>query len=239
MQSALYRIKKLWNSENGLFVSLIVVACLLLAFGVIADEVMEGATSTFDRYFVVAFRSVSKSSDPVGPAWLQSMARDITALGSVVVLGIICLSVVGYLFLSQKNVSAWLMLAAVLGGTLLNSVLKDGFNRPRPDLFLQSTKVFTASFPSGHAALSAITYLTLAALLTRTTTSRPLRIYFITVGALLTLSVGVSRVYLGVHFPTDVLAGWCIGSAWALGCWAVFSRLQRRGIIEPPGKRNS
>lgn len=237
MKRALYSIKKFWAAENRLFISLIVVASLLLAFGVIADEVMEGATSPFDHYVVFAFRSLSNSSDPIGPAWLQSMARDITALGSVVVLGIILLSVVGYLFLSQKNVSAWLMLAAVLGGTLLNSLLKHGFARPRPDLFFQSTKVFTASFPSGHAALSAITYLTLAALLTRTTTSRPIRIYFIAVGALLTLSVGVSRVYLGVHFPTDVFAGWCIGSAWALGCWAIFSRLQRKGVVEPPGKR--
>ena len=238
MQKTWVSIKQLWDAENRLFISLIVIARLLLVFGVIADEVMEGSASAFDRYVVLSFRSLSNSSDPIGPAWLQSMARDITALGSVVVLGIILFSVAGYLFLSQKSFSAWLMLAAVLGGTLLNSLLKHGFARPRPDLLIQSTKVFTASFPSGHAALSAITYLTLAALLTRTTNSRQIRIYFVAVGALLTLSVGVSRVYLGVHFPTDVFAGWCIGSAWALGCWAVFSRLQRKGVVEPPGKRS-
>jgi undecaprenyl-diphosphatase len=99
-----------------------------------------------------------------------------------------------------------------------------------------AVRVYTASFPSGHAAISAIAYLTLAALLARTTTSWAIRIYFIAAGVLLTFLVGLSRVYLGVHYPTDVLAGWCIGSAWALGCWAVMTRLQQRGGAEPPGE---
>lgn len=212
----------------------LVVAVLLLAFGLIADEVMEGSTTAFDAPVVLALRNAKDLSSPIGPAWVQSMARDITALGSVVVLSIILLAVVGYFFLIGKIVSAWLMMAAVLGGTTLNSLLKFGFARPRPDFFDQSTKLLTASFPSGHAAMSAITYLTLAALLARTTASRRIRLYFIAIGILLTLSVGVSRVYLGVHYPTDVLAGWCVGSAWALGCWSIFSLMQSKGKAEPP-----
>jgi undecaprenyl-diphosphatase len=129
------------------------------------------------------------------------------------------------------------MLGAVLGGVALNSLLKVSFARPRPELVAPAVRVYTASFPSGHAAISAITYLTLAALLSRTTTSWRIRSYFITIGVLLTFVIGLSRVYLGVHYPTDVLAGWCVGTAWALGCWAVMLWLQRRGRAEPPSEQ--
>lgn len=233
MRQTLIRLLRALGPPGRLML-LLAIAVLLLIFAEIADEVMEGSTTPFDRSVVLAFRNPADLSQPIGPAWLQSMARDITALGSVVVLSILLLAVVGYLFFVGKSVSAWLMLASVVGGSALNSLLKLGFARPRPDIFAHAEKMLTASFPSGHAALSAITYLTLAALLTRTTTSRQLRSYFIAIGALLTLSVGISRVYLGVHYPTDVLAGWCVGSAWALGCWAIFSLLQRQGEAEPP-----
>jgi undecaprenyl-diphosphatase len=102
-------------------------------------------------------------------------------------------------------------------------------------LVAPAVDVYTASFPSGHAAISAVTYLTLAALLARTTASWRIRTYFIAIGVLLTFLIGLSRVYLGVHYPTDVIAGWCLGAAWALACWVVMTRLQQRGEAEPPG----
>jgi undecaprenyl-diphosphatase len=126
------------------------------------------------------------------------------------------------------------MLGSVLSGLAVNSLLKYAFARPRPDVVPPTVEVFTASFPSGHAALSAITYLTLAAILGRTQPAVSVRIYFIVLAAFVTGLVGVSRVYLGVHYPTDVLAGWCVGAAWALGCWALMSWLQSRGGVEPP-----
>jgi undecaprenyl-diphosphatase len=126
------------------------------------------------------------------------------------------------------------MLGAVLGGVALNSLLKIGFARPRPDFVASAVRVFTASFPSGHATMSAITYLTLGGLLARIHPALRIRTYFMSLAALLTVLVGLSRIYLGVHYPTDVLAGWCIGASWAMGSWVLMIRLQRQGRVEPP-----
>ena len=152
-------------------------------------------------------------------------------------LGIILFSVVGYLLLTRRRAAAWLMLGAVSSGVVLNNFLKYSFARPRPDVFTPAVQVFTTSFPSGHATMSAITYLTLGALLARTQPDRRVRIYFMTLAALLTVLVGLSRIYLGVHYPTDVLAGWCIGTAWAMACWVLMTWLQGRGQVEPPEQR--
>jgi undecaprenyl-diphosphatase len=214
---------------------ILTIAALLFAFGLIAQEVVEGEPLAFDRALLLAFRDSTNPSVPIGPSWLLETARDVTSLGSTIVLGLILFAVVGYLLLDRKRAAAWLMLGAVLGGVALNILLKFTFARPRPDFVIPAVQVFTASFPSGHATLSAITYLTLGALLAQTNPSVRIRIYFMSLASLFTGLVGLSRVYLGVHYPTDVLAGWCIGTAWAMGCWALTTWLQRRGGIEPPG----
>jgi len=210
------------------------IAGLLLCFALIAQEVLEGEPIGFDRWVMLALRHAADPSLPIGPRWLPEAARDVTALGGTVVLGILLLVVTGYLFAAGKRHAAWFILATVLGGAALNSLLKLGFARPRPDIVTPLTKVLTLSFPSGHAALSAVCYLTLGVLLAQTQASRTLRVYFITTAMLLTLLVGLSRIYLGVHYPTDVLAGWCFGIAWALICWTIMRHFQRRGEIEPP-----
>ena len=115
---------------------------------------------------------------------------------------------------------------------LVSTLTKLGFGRPRPDLVPHATQVYTASFPSGHAMMAAVTYLTLGALLARVQPRLRLKLYLIGLAATLTVLVGCSRVYLGVHWPTDVLAGWTLGAAWALGCWAIALWLQARGRIE-------
>ena len=214
--------------------SLLLIAVLLFVFGLIAQKVAGAKPSRFDSRFLLAFRSRTKPSAPIGPAWLQEAARDITSLGSVIVLVMATFAVAGYLFLSGKSGVAWLMLTAVLGGLALNNLLKFAFARPRPDLVPHSTRVFTTSFPSGHATLSAITYLTIGALLAQTFPAFPVNIYFMALGTFLTALIGVSRVYLGVHYPTDIIGGWCVGAAWAIACWVLMAWLQQGGQIEAP-----
>jgi undecaprenyl-diphosphatase len=126
------------------------------------------------------------------------------------------------------------MLIAVVGGIALNDLLKFAFARARPDFVTHALRVFTTSFPSGHATLSAITYLTIGALLARSQPAFTISLYFMSLAAFLTVLIGVSRIYLGVHYPTDVLGGWCIGAAWAIGCWVIMARLQSVGQVEPP-----
>jgi undecaprenyl-diphosphatase len=228
-------MRRAGRSESWFLISILVIAALLFAFGLIAQEVVEGEPIAFDRTVMLAFRDAAIPNTPIGPPWLLEAARDVTSLGSTIVLGIILLAAVGYLLLDRKPAAAWLMAGAVLGGVALNDALKFAFARPRPDFVTPAVQVFTSSFPSGHAALSAITYLTLGAILARTHNSIRVGVYFMSLAALITGLVGFSRVYLGVHYPTDVLAGWCIGTAWAMGCWALMAWLQRRGGIETPG----
>jgi undecaprenyl-diphosphatase len=209
------------------------IAGLVLAFGHIAEEVFEGDATKFDRNILLFFRNPSDISDPIGPPWMEEMARDITALGSYAVLSIVFCAVFIYLIMAHQRAAAFWVLAAVGGGVLLSNLLKLTFERPRPDLVPHAVRVFTTSFPSGHATLSTITYLTLGALLASLHDSQRFKVYFLSLAILLTVAVGISRMYLGVHYPTDVPAGWCIGAAWAAFCWTIFRWLQRQGYLDP------
>jgi undecaprenyl-diphosphatase len=176
-----------------------------------------------------ALRSAANPVDPIGPPWLHEAARDVTSIGSVVFLGFVLLAAVGYLLLINKRALAVLMAVSVVGGELLSTILKKSFDRPRPDI-PHVSQVFTASFPSGHAMLSAIAFLTIGALLARANKDQRLKRYFMALAVFLTVAVGVSRVYLAVHYPTDVLAGWCIGSGWAILCWTVALWFQQTSL---------
>ena len=218
--------------EKEILFAIVLAAGGLLLFVELAGDVLEGDTRTFDETILLAFRNPADPSDPLGPRWVEEMMRDITALGSTVVLTFVSLGVAGFLHMTGKRGAALLVLASVLGGSLLSSGLKIGFERARPDLVPHGATVYTKSFPSGHSFLSAVVYLTLGALLARVQPKRRLKIYLLGLAALLTVAVGLSRVYLGVHWPTDVLAGWTVGATWALLCWLVALWLQSRGSVE-------
>ncbi|MBP0446363.1 phosphatase PAP2 family protein [Roseomonas sp. SSH11] len=209
-------------------------AIAILGFAGLAAEVLEGETLAFDRAVLLALRDAGDPSEPIGPRWFEEVARDITGLGSHVILIGLTLAVTGYLVLVRKRAAALLVLASIGGGTALSAGLKVLFQRPRPDLVPHAVEVYTASFPSGHAMLSAVTYLTLGAIIAQVEARWRTRGYVLFLAITTTLLVGASRVYLGVHWPTDVLAGWCLGAAWALLCWLVALTLQRRGQVETP-----
>ena len=220
--------------ERKLLLVLALSAFALWVFIEVAEEVLEGDSLGLDKRLLMLFRDAADPALPLGPAWMREVMRDITALGSTFVLLVVTLSSVGFLALTKNRHAALLVMVAVLGGMLLSTLLKLGFDRARPDLVLQTTRVYSASFPSGHAMISAVVYLTLGALLSATQQGTSLKIYILSLCVFLTLIVGVSRVYLGVHWPTDVLAGWALGASWAMACWSVMVWLQRRGDVEPP-----
>lgn len=226
-------LKRASSIEKSVLLMIGLSAAALFAFAELADDMMEGDTRAFDEFVLLAFRSPLDLSDPIGPGWFEEMMRDFTALGGTGVLTLLTLIVIGFLVLARKRRVAMLVAIAVASGMLLSSVLKWGFARPRPDLVPQLGVVYTHSFPSGHAMLSAVVYLTLGALLARTQAEPRVKAYLLCVAAAATLLVGTSRVYLGVHWPTDVLAGWTLGAGWALLSWLAMLWLQGKGGVEP------
>jgi undecaprenyl-diphosphatase len=222
--------------ESRIIVVFLILAAAAFFFLSLGSEVIEGETFAFDPWLLAGLRSASDPSLPIGPAWLRSLMIDLTALGGVSVLTIITAIAVGYLLAVRKYATAGFLVAAIVGGAVVSTLLKAIYARPRPELVTHLVEVHSASFPSGHAMNSAITYLTIGVLLARAEQDRRVRIYLLSVAIGLTLAIGVSRVYLGVHWPSDVIAGWCVGGAWAVLCSVVARRLQRRHRIEPPTK---
>lgn len=231
------RIRDFIVGEAGLLAAIAIISGLILAFLRLADAVQEGGTAAFDQAILLMFRTPGDVNQVIGPLWVQEMVRDVTSLGSFALLGLIVAGVCIYLLLARMRAAALLVIVSVLSGTLLSTVLKMGYDRPRPDLATMSHQ-FTSSFPSGHAMLSAVTFLTIGALLARLAPTRALQIYAISAALFLTLIVGVSRLYMGVHYASDVLAGWSLGAAWALLCSAVALMLERRGTIQKAGIAN-
>lgn len=216
---------------------LVLVACLIvvagpLAFIQLTDEVKEGATQRFDDWAVRALRRPDAPEIPIGPTWLHEVGRDLTALGGVMVLTLVTFAVAGYLLIIRKYHAMWLVLITTFGGLAISSILKHLIARDRPALVPHLSQVYTSSFPSGHSMLSAVVYLTLGSLLARLAPNFAVKLYFLAIALMLTFLVGMSRIYMGVHYPTDVLAGWTAGLVWACLCWLAARWLQRRGAVE-------
>ena len=186
----------------------------LCAFSLLGYAVSSGGTTELDRSALLYLRGFS--TDYTASPLFREILRDITSFGSMTVLFVITLSVAGYLGLTGRSQDIWTLLAVSIGGLLLISCLKLGFSRARPDLAVDGVRVFTTSFPSEHAALSTMLYLTVARLIAAETRAPLASVYCFSVSLILIVAVGVSRVCLGIHYPADILAGWSIGAAWAM-----------------------
>lgn len=196
--------------------------------GLVADETHLETETRFMRMM----RSAENPELPAGPVWLVEAGRDVSAVGGAVVVVTLSLLVTGFLAMRRQWGRVVLITATVAGGYALSNGLKLAFDRPRPDIVPHLALVHSASFPSGHSMLSSLVYLTMGALLAQSTDRRREKIYFVGAAFFLTFAIGLSRVFLGVHYPTDVLAGWSAGTAWALACWLVASRLRPAAAAE-------
>ncbi len=234
MAISLRRARSLLPAESRVLVLVLGVVVSLWVFVALASTIASGRTQAFDEQILVALRRPENRALPIGPRWCQAMALEVTALGSGTVLLVLILLVGGYLAIERRFAMMSLVFVASFGGMILNTALKAVFARPRPAVVPPLALVGSSSFPSGHSMIAAVVYLTLGALLARTTTHRRLRLYYLGVALGLSIAIGLTRIYLGVHYPTDVLAGWSAGIAWALACELVAVRLQRQGVVAPP-----
>lgn len=224
--------------ETATLVFFCLIGATAWAFVALASEMAEGDLHAFDETILLALRQPGDLANPIGGRQLEIAMRDLTALGGVTVLTMITVLVLAYLFLRRQRATAVLLGVAILGGQALSHLMKSAFSRPRPDLVPHGVEVATASFPSGHSMMAAVTYLTLAVILARSQPQLGIRVFLIATAAFLAILVGVSRVFLGVHWPSDVLAGWSLGAAWALGVSLVARLLAQRGQIESDTQGN-
>lgn len=207
--------------------SILAAGFLLLIFACLAGAVVAGVTTSFDEAVLRALRTQGDPTNPIGPPWLEEMGRDVTAMGSLSILFFLSLAFAGYWLLTSQRGFALRIIVALAGAELLSTSLKSLFDRPRPEVS-QLVRVFTAGFPSGHALLSSAVFLTLGAILAQSALEPHVKRYVLAIAVFMTFIVGLSRLYLGVHYPSDVLAGWCLGTAWALLCGAGSEWLERR-----------
>lgn len=197
----------------------IVLIVALVIFAALAATAPAGRFDAAEHSFMLSLRNASDLSIPAGPAWFQYFAEQATALGGWPLLTLLSLTVIGFFLMRRQWDFALILIAVITGESVITGQLKHLFDRARPDFLPHLVEATSKSFPSGHASSAAAVYLTLGLMLANILEQKPLRIYALSCAISLATLTGLSRIYLGVHYPTDVLAGWCVGSAWASAVW--------------------
>lgn len=224
----LIRALSVARTEMAALSAFLVAALGVVVFAGLADEVMEPGGQAFDERVLALLRPYADDPGrPWGPWWLKEAAADITSLGGISVLGLFALIVIGFLLIQKKWLSSLLLPLGLLGGVGLSEGLKKVFERERPPVAMQAVETINASFPSGHALLSTVFYLTVAVMLTRAFPRRRLKVFVAGVGILMAFLVGATRIYLGAHWASDVFAGWAVGAAWAMVLWLIAYGVER------------
>lgn len=220
------RALRVARSEIAALTALLVVALGVMTFVEVADDMTEADGQAFDQMVLQWMQPVA--GQPRGPWWMHEAAADLTSLGGISVLALFAAIAFGFLLIQRKRLSAVLLLVGLAGGVVLSEGLKAVFERARPPVEYQAVETLNASFPSGHALLSAVFYLTLGVMLTRAFSKRRLKAFVLGSAMLIAMLIGLTRIYLGAHWATDVFAGWSVGAAWAMSLWLVAYAVERR-----------
>jgi undecaprenyl-diphosphatase len=231
----LRRTLELARAEIGALAALLILGLGVMTFIEVADDMSEADGRAFDEQVLAWLQP--QPGQPRGPWWLQEAAADLTSLGGISVLTLFAVIAFSFLLIQKKRLSAMLLVIGLAGGVGLSEGLKALFERARPPAPYQVVETLNASFPSGHALLATVFYLTLGVLLTRAVPRRRLKAFVLGAAMLIAALVGLTRVYLGAHWASDVIAGWCAGAAWAMALWLVTWIVQRRHAQRLAGLR--
>lgn len=219
------RALRVARSEIAALTALLIVALGVMTFVEVADDMTEADGRAFDQLILHWMQPTP--GDIRGPWWMQEAAADLTSLGGISVLTLFALIAFSFLLIRRKRLSAVLLVVGLLGGVALSEGLKALFDRARPPAAFQAVETLNASFPSGHTLLSTVFYLTLGVMLTRAFAQKRFKAFVMVCAMLIALLVGLTRVYLGAHWASDVLAGWSVGAAWAMTLWLVAYAVER------------
>ena len=208
---------------GGLIIAIIGTAL----FVALASYVRSGSSQAFDET-VIRWLGAHHTRG------LDVAMLEITALGTGIVVMMVVAVAALFLVLTDHKYSAILLLASTFGGLVLNAVLKLGFNRPRPSIVAPVVHAVSSSFPSGHAMSAAVAYTTVAYLAARLHKRSWARWLVMTAAFIVIALISISRMYLGVHYPSDVLAGIAVGLAWAAFCMATLEAIQKFAVRRDP-----